>query len=77
MFTKLDCPILVDRTYASFALIVVILLSYALVIICSHSLLLHSTDAYISRGVLSWIFLKNVQNDIFGQKLNSIQYAHT
>jgi hypothetical protein len=28
-------------------------------------------------GVLSWIFLKNVQNDIFGQKLNSIQYAHT
>jgi hypothetical protein len=47
LLAKPDDPVLADRTYASPSLIVVILLSYASHIICSHTLLLHPTDTYI------------------------------
>jgi hypothetical protein len=72
---KLDDPILTDLSYVSSILIVVILFSCASRNSCSHMLLLHTLDAYI-QGELSWFLLKNVQNDILGQNLNSIQYAH-
>jgi hypothetical protein len=53
------CLVLADRTYVSLVLIIVILLSYASPIICSHTLLLHPMDPYIELE-LSWFFLKNM-----------------
>ncbi len=43
---KPDVPVLADRIYDSFQLFAVNLLSCASLITCSHTLLLHPTDAY-------------------------------
>jgi hypothetical protein len=73
-FSKPDCPVLIDKAYVSPALIFVNLMSYASHNTCSHTLLLHLSNAYI--GELSWISLQNMQNGISRPNLNCIQYAH-
>jgi hypothetical protein len=75
LFTKPDSPVLVDLAYVSPILFVAIHLSCASHNSCSHTqIIAHIKCIHI--GEFSWIFLKNVQNDISRPNLNSIQYAY-